>query len=99
MDIFEQDHIVEHVREVGSYLYEELEKLTAETDKIVAHRGMGLIQGIELNEAPGTIIQKAQEKGLIVISAGNNVIRFVPPLIIQKEHIDEMIAILKQCIE
>lgn len=99
LDIFEQDHIVEHVREVGSYLYEELEKLTAETDKIVAHRGMGLIQGIELNEAPGMIIQKAQEKGLIVISAGNNVIRFVPPLIIQKEHVDEMIAILKQCIE
>ena len=99
LDIFEQDHIVEHVREVGSYLYEELEKLTAETDKIVAHRGIGLIQGIELNEAPGTVIQKAQEKGLIVISAGNNVIRFVPPLIIQKEHVDEMIAILKQCIE
>ncbi len=99
LDIFEQDHIVEHVQEVGTYLYEELEKLTAETDKIVAHRGMGLIQGIELNEAPGTVIQKAQEKGLIVISAGNNVIRFVPPLIIQKEHVDKMIAILKQCIE
>lgn len=99
LDIFEQDHIVEHVQEVGTYLYEELEKLTAETDKIVAHRGMGLIQGIELNEAPGTVIQKAQEKGLIVISAGNNVIRFVPPLIIQKEHVDKMIAILKKCIE
>lgn len=99
LDIFEQDHIVEHVQEVGAYLYEELEKLTAETDKIVAHRGMGLMQGIELNEAPGAVIQKAQDKGLIVISAGNNVIRFVPPLIIQKEHVDEMIAILKQCIE
>lgn len=99
LDIFEQDHIVEHVQEVGNYLYEELEKLTAETDKIIAHRGMGLIQGIEFNEAPGAVIQKAQEKGLIVISAGNNVIRFVPPLIIQKEHVDEMIAILKQCIK
>ncbi len=99
LDIFEQDNIVDHVQEVGAYLYEELEKLTAENDKIIAHRGMGLIQGIELKEAPGAVIQKAQDKGLIVISAEHNVIRFVPPLIIEKSHIDEMISILKECID
>ncbi|HAR78420.1 MAG TPA: aspartate aminotransferase family protein, partial [Anaerostipes hadrus] len=38
------------------------------------------------------------EKGLIIISAGNNVIRFVPPLVIEKEHVDEMISILEDCI-
>lgn len=99
LDIFEQDHIVDHVKEVGAYLYEQLEKLTAETDKIIAHRGMGLMQGIEFNEAPGAIVKKAQDKGLIVITAENNVIRFVPPLVIEKQHVDEMIAILKECIE
>ncbi len=99
LDIFEQDNIVDHVQEVGAYLYEELEKLTAENDKIIAHRGMGLIQGIELKEAPGAVIQKAQDKGLIVISAEHNVIRFVPPLVIEKSHIDEMISILKECID
>lgn len=99
LDIFEQDHIVDHVKEIGAYLYEQLEKLTAETDKIIAHRGMGLMQGIEFNEAPGAIVKKAQDKGLIVITAENNVIRFVPPLVIEKQHVDEMIAILKECIE
>lgn len=99
LDIFEQDNIVDHVQEVGAYLYEELEKLTAENDKIIAHRGMGLIQGIELKEAPGAIIQKAQDKGLIIISAEHNVIRFIPPLVIEKSHIDEMISILRECIK
>lgn len=99
LDIFEQDDIVGHVQEVGAYLYDQLEKLTAESDKIIAHRGMGLIQGIEMKEAPGTVIKKAQDKGLIVISAEHNVIRFVPPLIIEKSHVDEMISILKECMK
>lgn len=46
----------------------------------------------------GDIVKKALEKGSIIISAGNNVIRFVPPLVIEKEHVDEMISILEDCI-
>ena len=44
------------------------------------------------------LLSNVLEKGLIIISAGNNVIRFVPPLVIEKEHVDEMISILEDCI-
>lgn len=99
LDIFEQDHILEHVREVGAYLYDCLEALVPQYECVTAHRGMGLMQGLELTIAPQTVINKALEQGLIIISAGTNVLRFVPPLIITKEHVDEMIEKLKQCLE
>ncbi len=97
LDIFEQDHILEHVREVGAYLDARLEELSAQYDCITAHRGMGLMQGLELNIAPQTVINRALQQGLILISAGTNVLRFVPPLIITNDHVDEMIEKLKRC--
>ncbi|MBQ8638709.1 MAG: aspartate aminotransferase family protein [Lachnospiraceae bacterium] len=99
LDQFEALNLTDHVKEVGAYLYEKLEELTKEKKTITAHRGMGLMQGLEFSVPLAGIITKAQELGLIIISASGNVIRFVPPLVIEKEHVDEMIAILTQCIE
>ena len=62
-------------------------------------RGKGFMQGLVCTLPVGQVATKALEKGLIVISAGSDVIRFVPPLIIEKEHVDEMIAKLKQVLE
>lgn len=93
-DIFEEMNITEHVKEVGAYLYEKLEEMTAKYDCIKAHRGIALMQGLEFDQPVGPIVKKALEKGLVIISAGANIIRFVPPLVIEKEHVDEMIAIL-----
>lgn len=98
-DLFEEQNVLNHVNEVGPYLWEQLEILTEEQDSIVAHRGLGLMQGLEFSKAVSGIIQKALEKGLIIISAGTNIIRFVPALVITKEHVDQMIGILKECIE
>ena len=100
-DLYEQLHIVDHVKEVGAYLGEKLDELTKEYAVIKAHRGIGLMHGLELdtNVLVGSVVTKALEKGLILLSAGNNTIRFVPPLIIEKEHIDQMIELLKQCLE
>lgn len=98
LDIFEQDHICGHVNEVGAYLYEKLEELKACHDSITDHRGVGLMQGLEFTEPVGGIIQKAMDEGVILISAGANTIRFLPPLIIEKQHVDEMIGILEKCI-
>ena len=67
-------------------------------DYIKAHRGVGLLHGLECNGPVGEIINKALEKGLLLINAGANVIRFIPPLIITKENVDEMIAILEDCL-
>ena len=93
-DLFESLNIVEHVREVGPYLYEKLEEMKEKYTKIKDHRGVGLMQGIELDVPVVEIINKALEEGLILISAGADIIRFVPPLIISKEDIDKMTEIL-----
>lgn len=95
VEIFEREEIVSHVRETGAYLTERLGKLAAETDEILDCRGIGLIQGMKMKRPVGEIIHAALEKGLLVISARDNVLRLVPPLIIEKEHIDEMIEKLK----
>lgn len=96
-DIFEQDHIIEHVKEVGVYLEEKLEECIALVDQIESRRGKGLMQAIVLSCPANDVIVKAQEQGLMIISAGKNTIRFVPPLVITKEHVDEMITLLKKC--
>lgn len=91
-DLFEENHIVDHVREVGAYLTERLDELVEKYDFIEARRGKGLIQGLEVKGRPvGEIVVKSQEMGLLVITAGSNVLRLVPPLIIEKKHVDEMI--------
>lgn len=99
LDLFEENHIIEHVNSVGCYLEKQLEKIASEYDCVVAHRGKGLMRGLEFDKPVGSIIAKAIEKGLLLISAGTNVIRFLPPLIISEEEIDSMIAILKEAIE
>lgn len=97
-DIFEELDLINHVKEVGAYLEEQLDALVAEYDCMVERRGKGLMQGIACKMPVNDIILKAREHGLLVISAGANILRFVPPLVIEKKHVDEMTAILKQCI-
>ena len=97
LDIFEKDKIVEHVKEVSVYLERRLDELVTEYDFLETRRGNGLMQGLVVSGRPvGEIVQKALENGLVVISAGSNVLRMLPPLVIEKEHVDEMIAKLKK---
>lgn len=94
--IFEEDGILENVRETGEYLYQKLEELKEDYECITAHRGMAMMQGLEFNCEVKDILSKALEKGLVLISAGSNIIRFLPPLIISRDDVDEMITILKE---
>lgn len=98
MDIYEKDDILTNVVTVGSYLYEKLEELVKKYDFISDHRGMGLMQGLEFDKPVGNILNRALDKGLVLISAGANVIRFLPPLVVSKNHVDEMISILEEAI-
>ena len=98
LDLFEKNHIIEHVNEVAPYLEARLDELAAKYDCIEERRGVGLMQGLVFNRPVAEVINKALEKGLILINAGANIIRFVPPLVITKEHVDDMIAILDDCI-
>ena len=82
---------------MGEYLSKGLKALKETTDEIQEIRGTGLIQGIRVKKPAGEIINQALKEGLVIISASENVIRLVPPLIIEKEHVDEMLDILRNC--
>lgn len=99
LDIFEEEKITDHVREISKYLESVLEGIMEDYDIVTAHRGRGLMQGLEVSVSPADIIKKCQEKGLLIISAGSNVLRFVPPLIIEKEHVDMMNKILREALD
>lgn len=89
-DIYEEEGILDHVKEITPVLTETLDKIKDKFDFITAHRGLGLIRGLEFASSPASVVSAAHEEGLIVISAGHNVIRFLPPLIITKEDVKEM---------
>ncbi len=97
IDLFEEQDILSNVSETGAYLYEKLDALAAKYDCIKAHRGVGLMQGLECGGPVGEIINRAVEKGLLLINAGTTVIRFIPPLIASKQDVDDMAAILDEC--
>lgn len=98
-ELFEEEHILENVKEVTPYLEAKLDELVDEFDFIKGHRGKGFMQGIIVDTnvvAAGDIVKKALHNGLIVFTAGPDVVRLLPPLIITKEHVDEMLTILRK---
>ena len=98
LEIFEKENLTEHVKKVGAYLEDKLNALVEENEFVVARRGKGLMQGIVLTKPVGEVIPKAMEEGLIIISAGGNVLRVIPPLIITEAQVDEMIDKLKKAL-
>ena len=98
IELFEKEHVLDHVREVSAYLEEKLDELCAEYDVFEQRRGTGLMQGLVCREPVRDIIDKAMAGGLILINAGSHIIRFVPPLVITKQHVDEMTGILRECL-
>ena len=95
-ELFEKLDVLNNVKEVSKYLYERLEEVKASCPDIVDHRGKGFMQGLEFNKPVADIISKALDNGLVLINAGTNIIRIMPPLIITKDNVDEMIEILKK---
>ena len=98
-ELFDSLKVLDNVKEVGAYLAYELDKIVAEYDIAIERRGMGLIQGLQLSVNPKDVIANALDNGLILFSAGTNVIRFVPPLVITKADVDEMIVRLKKSLD
>lgn len=99
LDLFKQDNIIENVKEVAPYLEKRLDELKDQYDFIIDRRGAGLMQGLVFDRPVSEVIGMALNKGLILINAGSDIIRFVPPLIITKEDVDDMIGILRSCLE
>lgn len=96
-ELFEKNHIVDHVKELTPYLEKRLDELVEEYACISERRGKGFMQGLVITGRPvGEVVKNALDNGLVVLSAGSDVLRLVPPLVIEKEHIDEMIEKLKK---
>ena len=97
-DQFKACDLLGHVKEVAPYLEQKLDELVEKYDFLVTRRGKGLIQGVVCKLPVGKVAAAALEQGLIVITAGVDVLRFVPPLVIEKQHVDEMIEKLEKAL-
>ena len=97
-DQFKACDILGHVKEVAPYLEQKLDELVEKYDFLVTRRGKGLMQGVVCKLSVGKVAAAALEQGLIVITAGVDVLRFVPPLVIEKQHVDEMIEKLEKAL-
>lgn len=99
LEMMERDDITSHVKKVSAYLEQKLDELTEAYDFLKERRGIGLMQGIVCDKPVGQIAAAALEEGLIIITAGSNVIRLVPPLIIEEKHVDEMVEKLNKVLQ
>lgn len=98
IELFEKQDVLANVNQVGAYLEKRLDEVVTEFSCVETRRGAGLMQGLVFNTPVGDIIKEALEQGLVLINAGTSIIRFVPPLVITTEHVDDMITILRESI-
>jgi len=98
-DQYEKLGVLDNVNRVAPYLEKKLREVMSHHACILEHRGVGLMQGLLFDKPVGPIINRAIEKGLLLINAGANIIRFVPALVITEGDVDQMIEILESCIE
>ena len=98
LTIFEEETILEHVQSISVYLEKKLDELVAEHEEVLERRGKGLMQGLVLKKSVGEVVKNGLKEGLITISAGGNVLRLVPPLVITETHVDEMMTKLRKAL-
>lgn len=98
LTIFQKEDLLAHVQSVSGYLEEKLDAIVEAHACVTERRGKGLMQGLVLTKPVGEVIKNAMDAGLIVISAGGNVLRLVPPLIITEAQVDEFIGKLKMAL-
>ena len=99
IQIFEEEKILQRVNAISTYLEKRLDSLVTDSDQIVARRGKGLMQGLVLKKPVSEVVNACLAEGLFVISAGGNVLRLLPPLVITEEHVDEMIQKLEKALK
>lgn len=98
IELFEKQDVLANVKRVGAYLERRLDEVASKFPRVLERRGVGLMQGLVFDGQVGGIIGRAMEKGLVLINAGTDILRFVPPLVIEEGHVDDMVEILCECI-
>lgn len=98
-DILEKENMLEHVQDISEYLIEQLDDIVDEFDIVEGRRGIGLMQGLILKQEAKPVVKALLDEGVIVVTAGTDVVRMLPPFIIQEEHVDEYIGKLKKVLK
>lgn len=97
--ILNDTNMLDHVQNISEYVIEKLDELKDKYDCIVERRGLGLMIGLEFDRPVKDIVQKCLDNGLIVVTAGSQVVRMLPPFIIEEKDVDDMITILEKAIQ
>lgn len=95
-DIIENENMMVHVRDISEYFIEKLDELVAEFDIIEERRGLGLMQGLVFKQSVKDIVKALLDDGVIVVTAGENVMRMLPPFVINEADVDEFIKKLRK---
>ena len=97
LDVMLQDGFLDHVLEMSTILQNGLkDTAVAHPEALGTVRSKGLLAGVEFKGTNTDLVKKLEEKGLLTVVAGNGVVRFIPPLIVEKPHIDEAIGLLHE---
>ncbi len=94
-ELIEKENILQHVQEISQYLIEQLDDIVEEFDIVETRRGLGLMQGLVFKQDVKPIVKRLLADGVIVVTAGNDVLRMLPPFIIELQHVDEYIKKLR----
>lgn len=98
-DILEKEQLVAHVATIGKYFEDKLNEMVEKHDCVLERRGLGLMQGLVFDHPVGEYIKQAHTKGVIFVSAGANILRFLPPFIIEEKHVDQLIDTLEEILK
>ena len=99
IEVMVVERLPERAATLGGYFKEKLEELQARHKIVREVRGLGLMIGVELRFDVLNIILKSLDRGVLILDAGRNILRFLPPLVIKREHIDRVIATLDTVLE
>jgi acetylornithine aminotransferase len=95
LQTIERENLVARAAETGAYFLERLAGLAEGHASVVAARGQGLMLGLELRQPAAPVVQACLRRGFVINAVQEHVLRFVPPLIIGREHIDALLACLE----
>lgn len=91
--------VLDHGRRMGAYLGEQLDALARRMgDRVVEVRGAGLLRAIELTEPAATVVERCREQGVLVITAGEKILRLAPPLVIEQSELQEGLEVIEKSI-
>ena len=97
LDVMEKEHLIQKAAELGNYLKGKLVEFIAKYPKLIIEvRGRGLMLGLVMIENPSTAINQMRQKGLLVVGAAGNSIRFLPPLTVEKKEIDHALCVVEE---